>query len=69
MKGDLRCIEGRLWRHDPQSDDPDLETDIGTCPDCSGGGCDEIDEPAQKFRRPKGWVRPAILEILKKRGI
>ena len=29
MKGDLRCIEGRLWRHDPQLDDPDLETDMG----------------------------------------
>ena len=25
MKGDLRCIGGRLFRHDPQSDDPDLE--------------------------------------------
>lgn len=39
MKGDLRCIEGRLFRHDPQWDDPDLETDVGQCPDCSGHGC------------------------------
>ena len=45
MKGDLRCIEGRLWRHDPQSDDPDLETDIGQCPDCSGDGCGDDREP------------------------
>jgi hypothetical protein len=26
-------------RHDPQYDDPDLETDIGTCPKCEGEGC------------------------------
>ena len=39
MKGDLRCIEGRLMRHDPQDDDPYLETDVGECPDCSGDGC------------------------------
>lgn len=38
MQGDLRCIEGRLLRHDPQHDDPELETDIGACPDCSGDG-------------------------------
>lgn len=25
MKGDLRCIEGRLFRHDPQWDDPPLK--------------------------------------------
>lgn len=39
MKGDLRCIEGRLFLHDPQFDDPDLETDVGECPDCNGKGC------------------------------
>jgi hypothetical protein len=39
MKGDLRCVEGRLFRHDPQSDDPYLETDVGQCPDCEGDGC------------------------------
>lgn len=42
MKGDLRCIDGRLWRHDPQYDDPDLETDVGECPECSGEGCFEV---------------------------
>lgn len=35
MKGDIRCVEGRLMRHDPQPDDPDLETDRGPCPECS----------------------------------
>lgn len=39
MKGDTRCVEGRLMRHDPQHDDPDLETDIGECPECEGDGC------------------------------
>jgi hypothetical protein len=39
MKGDLRCIDGRLWRHDPQPDDPNLETDVGVCDDCAGHGC------------------------------
>ncbi len=34
-----RCVDGRLMRHDPQYDDPDLETDIGTCPKCEGEGC------------------------------
>ena len=55
MKGDLRCIEGRLFRHDPQLDDPDLETDVGQCPDCSGVGCSgdgradsDSDEPVSK---------------------
>lgn len=36
----VRCIEGRLFRHDPQHDDPYLETDVGTCPECEGKGCD-----------------------------
>lgn len=57
MKGDLRCIDGRLMRHDPQSDDPDLETDIGTCPDCSGDGCGDDDEPAEKRGRSQDWLR------------
>lgn len=39
MKGDTRCVEGRLMRHDPQHDDPDLETDIGKCPECDGKHC------------------------------
>lgn len=57
MKGDLRCIEGRLWRHDPQSDDPDLETDIGQCPDCSGDGCGDDREPVTKPGRSQEWLR------------
>lgn len=38
MKGDTRCVGGRLMRHDPQFDDPDLETDVGECPECAGEG-------------------------------
>ena len=40
MKGDLKCIDGRLMRHDPQADDPCLQTDLGQCPECNGRGCD-----------------------------
>lgn len=36
----VRCIEGRLWRSDPQWDDPDCETDVGACPECRGAGCE-----------------------------
>ena len=43
MRGDLRCVDGRLMRHDPQFDDPDLETDRGKCPECDGKGCDRDD--------------------------
>jgi hypothetical protein len=28
-------------RHDPQHDDPEMETDIGRCIECGGKGCDE----------------------------
>ena len=38
-----RCIDGRTMRHDPQPDDPGLETDIGKCPECNGKGCDQED--------------------------
>jgi hypothetical protein len=33
-------------RHDPQHDDPDLETDVGQCPECEGKDCSA---PAQKI--------------------
>jgi hypothetical protein len=36
MKGDIRCVSGTLWRHDPQYDDPDHEVSRGTCPECRG---------------------------------
>lgn len=42
MKGETRCEDGRLMRHDPQPDDPDLETDRGQCPDCEGIGCEAL---------------------------
>ena len=44
MKGDTRCDDGRLMRHDPQPDDPNLETELGKCPDCGGEGCDVLAE-------------------------
>lgn len=50
MKGDIRCFEGSLWRHDPQHDDPELETRVGDCPECDGIGCAEIDRRADKAR-------------------
>ena len=56
MKGDLRCIEGKLYRHDPQHDDPDLETCVGTCPDCSGDGCGDDGEPVSKPGRSGYWL-------------
>lgn len=34
-----RCVDGRIMRHDPQPDDPGLETDIGECDACEGEGC------------------------------
>ena len=40
MKGDVCCSDGRLIRHDPQPDDPYLQTDLGVCPECEGAGCE-----------------------------
>lgn len=52
----IRCIDGRLWRQDPQDDDPYLETDVGECLDCSGDGCgDEPNEPVEKRGRSEYW--------------
>ena len=31
-------------RHDPQHDDPELETDIGQCEECEGAGCVTCEE-------------------------
>lgn len=39
--GRVRCQDGRLMRHDPQPDDPYLETDVGACEECRGEGCVE----------------------------
>lgn len=38
----VRCIDGRLMRHDQQPDDPYLETDVGKCDACAGKGCDTL---------------------------
>jgi hypothetical protein len=61
MKGDLCCLNGRLMRHDPQDDDPEMLTDLRQCPDCEGDGCDDGDggghqgEPVAKFGRSDLW--------------
>lgn len=55
-KGDIRCVDGRLWCHDPQWDDPDLEIDAGKCPDCSGDGCSDDGEPVPKPGRDEYWL-------------
>lgn len=67
MKGDLRCIEGTLYRHDPQYDDPDLETAVGTCPDCSGKGCGEDGEPVSKIGKSDAWL-PVSLSAIRGNG-
>jgi hypothetical protein len=55
MKGDLHCVGGRVLRHDPQFDDPELQTDMGECPDCSGDGCGDDGEPIAKVGRSRIW--------------
>ena len=45
-----RCIDGRTMRHDPQPDDPELETDIGKCPECNGKGCEQEDASPNSSR-------------------
>lgn len=58
-----RCIDGRTMRHDPQPDDPGLETDIGRCEECGGKGCDAVHrEAAEKIAGEKivthFWAKP-----------
>jgi len=48
-----RCVDGRLMRHDPQHDDPDLETDIGTCQECEGNGCPAVREGRRRLAANK----------------
>ena len=68
MRGDIRCVEGTLYRHDPQWDDPDLETAIGQCPDCSGQGCgDEDGEAVPKHGRSQNWLRDPDAERERRR--
>ena len=43
LPSSLRCIYGRAMRHDPQPDDPNLETDIGVCEECNGAGCVDLE--------------------------
>jgi hypothetical protein len=55
MKGDIRCVDGRLMRHDPQADDLHLETDCGPCPECA----DRVDGSSPSLPiQPAGSTRP-----------
>lgn len=72
MKGDLRCVSGRLMRHDPQFDDPELETDVGECPECMGKGDNCADCAAQHAEEhwddfatngPGTAIRRAVLHL------
>lgn len=36
----LRCVDGTLYRHVPQHDDPELEVAAGRCEECEGEGCE-----------------------------
>lgn len=71
MKGDLTCVGGRIMRHDPQPDDPELETDIGECPDCSGAACGDWNgdypEPVAKQGRSQTWLRDHDRELQRQR--
>lgn len=40
-RGDTRCIDGRLFRHQPFPDDPYYEHDVGQCSECQGEGCNK----------------------------
>lgn len=42
------CVDGRKMRHDPQTDDPYLQADVGRCPDCDGKGCDKAEEQEEE---------------------
>lgn len=42
MRGDTRCIDGTLYMHVPQNDDPDFEIAKGRCPECEGNGCRQL---------------------------
>lgn len=58
-----RCIDGHTFRHDPQHDDPHLETDIGECSECDGAGCDRLHrEAAEKIAGERitthFWAKP-----------
>jgi hypothetical protein len=55
-----RCIDGRLMRHDPQPDDPNLETDIGKCPECDGEGCEAMGDLQELWEDVSEAVSVAI---------
>lgn len=48
MKDDIRCVNGRLMRHSPKYDDPDLEIDCGPCPECVSEKSDNLRTPPDR---------------------
>lgn len=51
------CVDGRIMRHDPQADDPYLETDIGKCEECDGKGCNiPLLTPYREHDRERGVI-------------
>jgi hypothetical protein len=50
----VRCIDGRLFRHECLHDDPYFEMDIGECEECDGIGCEQVHrEAAEKIAGDK----------------
>ena len=44
----FRCEDGNLMRHNPQHDDPELETNVGQCPECRGKGCSDEEDGGRR---------------------
>jgi len=59
MKCDQRCVEGTLYEHHPQNDDPYYEINRGKCPECDGIGCDEISDVASEILSTSEKVQQA----------
>lgn len=59
MLGNTRCIEGTLFRHEPQSDDPAFEVDAGKCLECEGFGCDQYESVMNQLLHHEEMVEQA----------
>jgi hypothetical protein len=63
---DHACVDGRAMRHDPQPDDPYLQTDVGPCEKCDGKGCDNLekedDEMTDEYAAEVRAVYPDITD-------
>ena len=59
-QGDTRCIDGTLFKHLPQWDDPEFEQAAGRCPECEGRGCRECDCCGQIAPLSRGFAAGGI---------